>query len=113
MQKPLSFYQQFLSGGIESAQAYYNMGNCYYRLNEMGKAILYYEKAEKLTPGDPDIQFNLQLANQKIIDKVTSDEPIFIYSDWKKFENIFTEKQWAFNRYMVLCMGLAFSHYTL
>ena len=53
------------------------------------------KKLERLTPGDPDIQFNLQLANQKIVDKVPSEGTIFIYSDWKKFENRFTEKQWA------------------
>jgi tetratricopeptide (TPR) repeat protein len=99
--KAIIFYEKFLSGGIQSAQAYYNMGNCYFRTNEMGKAILYYEKAEKLTPGDQDVQFNLQLANQKITDKVSSDAPIFIYSDWKKFENKFTEKQWS-----IICIGL-------
>jgi len=104
--KAISFYQKFLNGGIESAQAYYNLGNCYFRSNEMGKAILYYEKAEKLTPGDPDIQFNLQLANQKITDKITSDAPIFIYSDWKKFENKFTEKQWALTSIWILCLSL-------
>jgi len=105
--KAIIFYQKFLNGGIESAQAYYNLGNCYFRSNEMGKAILYYEKAEKLTPGDPDIQFNLQLANQKITDKITSDAPIFIYSDWKKFENKFTEKQWALACIWILCFSLA------
>jgi len=104
--KAITFYQKFLNGGIESAQAYYNMGNCYFRTNEFGKAILYYEKAEKLTPGDADIQFNLQLANQKITDKVSSDAPIFIYSDWKKFENKYTEKQWAFICIGLLCLSL-------
>lgn len=99
--KAISFYQHFLGGGIESPQAYYNLGNCYFRTNEIGKAILYYEKAQKIAPGDPDIQFNLQLANQKITDKINSDTPIFIYSDWKKFEDKFTEKQWAW-----ICIGL-------
>jgi tetratricopeptide (TPR) repeat protein len=104
--KAIAYYQKFLTGGIESAQAYYNMGNCYFRTNEMGKAILYYEKAEKLSPGDADIQFNLQLANQKITDKVSSDAPIFIYSDWKKFENKYTEKQWAIICISLLCLSL-------
>ena len=57
--KAIIFYQNFLSGGIESAQAYYNLGNCYFRMNEIPKAILYYEKAQKFAPGDPDIEFNL------------------------------------------------------
>lgn len=104
--KAIGFYQRFLGGGIESAQAYYNMGNCYYRTNEIGKAILYYEKAEKLAPGDPDIQFNLQLANQKITDKINSDNPIFIYGDWKKFEDKFTEKEWAWICIGFFCLGL-------
>lgn len=104
--KAINFYQHFLADGIESAQAYYNLGNCYFRTNEMGKAILYYEKAKKLSPGDPDIQFNLQLANQKITDKVNSEAPIFIYSDWKKMEDKFTEKQWALICIGFLCLGL-------
>jgi tetratricopeptide (TPR) repeat protein len=106
--KAITFYQKFLNGGIESAQAYYNLGNCYFRTNEFSKAILYYEKAEKLTPGDADIQFNLQLTNQKITDKITSDAPIFIYSDWKKFENRFTEKQWA-----LICIWLLLFSFVL
>jgi tetratricopeptide (TPR) repeat protein len=104
--KAITFYQKFLNGNIESAQAYYNLGNCYYRTNEIGKAVLYYEKAERLTPADPDVQFNLQLANQKITDKVPADVPVFIYSDWKKFENKYTEKQWAFICIALLCLSL-------
>jgi tetratricopeptide (TPR) repeat protein len=106
--KAINFYQKFLASGLESAQALYNLGNCYYRTNEIPKAILYYEKAEKLTPADPDIHYNLQLANQKIIDKSTSDTPVFIYSDWKKFENNFTEKQWALICISILCLSLLF-----
>lgn len=104
--KAISYYQHFLNGGIESAQAYYDLGNCYFRTNEVGKAILYYEKAEKLSPNDADVQFNLQLANQKITDKVNSDAPIFIYSDWKRMEDKFTEKQWALICIGLLCLGL-------
>ena len=62
--------------------------------------------AVKLTPGDPDIQFNLQLANEKITDKITSETPLFIYSDWKKIENKFTEKQWALICISLLCLSL-------
>ena len=104
--KAITFYQKFLNQGIESAQAYYNMGNCYYKTSEFPKAILYYEKAQRLAPGDADIQFNLQLANQKIVDKVPSDAPLFIFSGWKKFENQYTEKQWALIFIWILCFSL-------
>jgi tetratricopeptide (TPR) repeat protein len=104
--RAISFYQKFIGGGIESAQAYYNLGNCYYKTNDIPKAILFYEKAEKLTPGDPDLQFNLQLANQKIIDKIPGDAPLFIYSDWKRFENKYTEKEWAIIFISIFCLSL-------
>ncbi len=104
--KAITFYEGFLKGDVESAQAYFNMGNCYYRLNEMPKAILYYEKAKRLTPGDPDVEFNLQLANQKITDKISSDTPLFIYSDWKRFENKMTERQWGIICISLLCISL-------
>jgi tetratricopeptide (TPR) repeat protein len=104
--KAIAFYQKFISGGRESAQAYYNLGNCYYKTNEIPKAILFFEKAEKLTPGDPDIQFNLQLANQKIIDKIPGDAPIFIFNGWKKFENKYTEKEWALIFISIFCLSL-------
>ncbi len=112
--KAITFYNKFLGEGIESAQAYFNLGNCYFRTNEIGQSILYYEKAERLTPGDPDIQFNLQLANQKITDKVSAEAPIFIYNDWKKFENKYTEKQWALICIALLCFSLLlFSFYLI
>lgn len=104
--KAITFYQKFVNIGIQSAQAYYNLGNCYYKTNEISKAILYYEKAEKLAPGDLDIQFNLQLANQKITDRMPADAPVFLYTGWRKFVNKYTEKQWALVSIWLLCCSL-------
>ncbi len=104
--KAIGFYKDFIKQGIESAQAYYNLGNCYYKTGEYPKAILYYEKAEKLAPADADVQFNLQLANLKIVDKIPADAPLFIFSGWKKFENKYTEKEWAIIFIVILCLSL-------
>ncbi len=104
--KAITFYQKFINIGIQSAQAYYNLGNCYYKTNEIPKAILYYEKAEKLAPDDQDIQFNLQLANQKITDRLPADAPLFLTTGWKQFVNRYTEKQWALACIWLLCCSL-------
>ena len=64
------FYQQVVSGGYESPTLYYNLGNSYYRLGKIGYAILNYERAQKLAPGDEDIAHNLALANSRIVDKI-------------------------------------------
>jgi len=104
--KALEFYMKFIKAGRESAQAYYNIGNCYYKTNEFPKAILFYEKAEKLAPGDADIQFNLELANQKITDRVPPEATMVFSTGWRKFVNMFTEKQWSLVCIWLLCSSL-------
>ena len=46
-------------GGIKNAGLYYNLANAYLLSDNLGRAILNYRRAEKLDPGDPDIQKNL------------------------------------------------------
>ena len=47
---------------LPSADVYYNMGNAAFKLNHIGQAILYYERARKLSPRDPDVIRNLNYA---------------------------------------------------
>ena len=70
-------YEQILASGYESGSLYYNMGNCYYKLQEVGRSILYYERAMRLIPQDEDLQANLALANLAIVDKIES-QPDFV-----------------------------------
>lgn len=48
----------------------YNMGNACYKLNELGPAILHYERAQRLNPANGDVESNLLLANTKVIDRI-------------------------------------------
>lgn len=76
-------YQQVLDAGYQSASVYFNLGNANYKLAEMPLAILNYEKALKLKPGDADIQLNLQLANLKITDRIEVVPEFFLTKWWK------------------------------
>ena len=60
-QQAISDYETLLKQGV-SAELYYNLGNAYYRTDQMPKAVLNYERALLLSPGDADIRFNLQMA---------------------------------------------------
>ncbi len=62
-------YHQIIKEEGPSASLFYNLGNCYYRLKQPGRAILYYEKALKLSPADNDIRANLDFVNSKIVDR--------------------------------------------
>ena len=63
-------YEKILSQGYRTAEVYYYLGNCYYKLNIINKAIINYERGLKLAPQDEDIQHNLAIANTKVVDKI-------------------------------------------
>ncbi len=72
-------YQSVVSQGFESAELYYNLGNCFYKTGNATYAILNYERAKKLAPNDEDIRYNLDLARTQIVDNiVTLPEPGFL-----------------------------------
>jgi len=59
-------YSRLVDQGLESGHLYYNMGNSYFKSGELGRAILYYEKAKRLIPGDSDLRSNYTYAMSKI-----------------------------------------------
>ncbi len=79
--KAVELYEGLLKTEGESAEVYYNLGNAYYKENKVAPAILNYERALRLDPGDKDIRFNLQLARQKSVDKIEPMDHFFL-SDW-------------------------------
>jgi tetratricopeptide (TPR) repeat protein len=66
----LSFERIVREGAVENGKLYYNIGNVYFRLGEPGKAILNYRKAERLIPGDLNLQQNLMYARSRCVDKI-------------------------------------------
>lgn len=67
-------YEAILAGGFKNGQIYYNLGNTYYRLGELGKAILNYRRAELLMPRNADLHANLMLVKGSTEDKELSNE---------------------------------------
>lgn len=88
-------YEKILQEGYESASVYFNIGNACYKKNDIPSAIYYYEKARKLAPGDDDINFNLKLANTKIVDKIENVPELFFYRWWKNIRDWYSPDGWA------------------
>lgn len=63
-------YEGILKEGKESAEVYFNLGNTYYKLNQVAPAVFYYEKALLLDPGNKDAQINLGFAQKMTIDDI-------------------------------------------
>ncbi len=70
----VQLYQQVLHQGYENAPVHYNLGNAYFKMGEIGEAILHYEKAKRLDPRDGDINFNLEVAKLRVQDRITPPE---------------------------------------
>ncbi len=62
-EKAVKTYNEILARGFESKEVYYNMANTYMKMGRLGLAILNYERAMRIAPGDPDIRSNLEYAN--------------------------------------------------
>ena len=93
-QQAISDYEELLKSGV-SAELYYNLGNAYYRAGNITKAVLNYERASLLSPGDADIRFNLQLARSKTIDKITPESEMFFVTWYQALVNIQSVDGWA------------------
>ena len=74
-------YQKAVAAGNEAPELYYNLGNAHFKLNDYPTAILWYERARRLDPGNEDIAFNLAVANSKIADKI-EPVPEMFYRRW-------------------------------
>jgi len=91
----IELYQKIVKSNFESAELYYNLGNAYFKTNNFPSALLYYEKAKKLDPGNEKINFNINVANTKIIDKI-EELPLPFYKRWfADFQHWFAVDTWA------------------
>jgi len=75
-------YQKIIDDGYQSPALYFNMGNASYKSGDIPLALLYYEKAHKLAPGDDDVNFNIRFANLKTTDKVDFIPDFFLARWW-------------------------------
>ena len=78
-----------------SAEVYYNLGNAYFRSDSIPQAILAYERAALINPGNSYIRFNLQFARGKTIDKVAEPDEMFFISWFRSAANLATVDGWA------------------
>lgn len=67
----LDAYHQALEAGYTSGALYLNMGNAYYRLDELGQAVRFYERARRYRPDDPALHHNLEIVRERLADRFT------------------------------------------
>lgn len=105
----VKIYESLIAKDIISSDLHFNLGNAFFKQNDIPKAILNYEKAIKIDPNNTDAAYNLKLANSKTIDKIESIPDLFLYRWWKTIFNLFSSENWAKLTVLVLFFSIGFA----
>lgn len=106
--KAAALYKSVVDEGYSSAGLFYNLGNAYYKQDQLAEAILFYEKALKLSPFDKDIRDNLEMANMLTVDKVEGIPEFFLKRWWIQMVNLFSPNVWAISSLLLFVLSLLF-----
>ena len=70
-------YRQLIRSGHDGPQIQYNLGNAWFRMNELGRAVLAYERARVAMPRDADLNYNLAHAQDQVVDAISPSRGFF------------------------------------
>ncbi|MFA6873373.1 MAG: BatD family protein, partial [Bacteroidaceae bacterium] len=110
--KAAALYEAALKQG-KSPEVYYNLGNCYYRLDHLSQSLLAYERAALLAPSDKDIQANLKFVRAQTPDKVTPEVSIFYEMWWNTARSSLDLATWTWFGVFsfIFFLGFAFLYF--
>ncbi|MBL4716535.1 MAG: tetratricopeptide repeat protein [Bacteroidia bacterium] len=104
--KAISTYTEIIQNGYIAAELYYNLGNSYFTKDSIPAAILYYEKAKTLKPNDEDVDYNLKLANLRVLDKIEPLPQLFLMQWWSSLGRLQNSTGWSM--ILIISLWLAF-----
>lgn len=78
-----------------SADTYFNLGCAYYRSEDLGHAILWFERALKLDPSNEDVRYNMEYARSKTQDKISNQHEMFLVAFYHSLVRMLSVNQWA------------------
>ena len=105
-QEAIEEYKTLLNTGNIATDIYFNLGNCYYKVDDISNSILNFERALKLKPDNEDALFNLTMANKRTVDKIDRLPELFIGNTWKNLVTSKTIENWSFYTIGLLFLSL-------
>lgn len=103
----IEYYTTILDGSRHSAELYYNLANAYFKREQIGEALLNYNRALRLKPADEDIRHNLAYAEQSTKDSI-EQIPEFFLSTWmRSVRNLMGGNGWTILSLVMLALSLA------
>lgn len=102
----IELYSKLLKTDKESAKLYYNLGNAYFKSDSLGRAILNYNRALKLSPSDEDIIYNLEIANARTINRIDAVPEFFMVTWSRNLVSLLSSDGWALCSLILLALAL-------
>ncbi|MCK4549736.1 MAG: hypothetical protein KAU49_06190 [Candidatus Krumholzibacteria bacterium] len=72
--KAILHYERLVASGVRNGKLYYNIGNAWFRLDDMGRAILNYRRSTPYNPADPNLKQNLQFARSRRVNRIEAQQ---------------------------------------
>ena len=108
-EKAIEEYNAIIEGGEYSMELYYNLANAYFKQGEMGKAILYYNKALRIAPSQEDVRHNLALAEAQTKDRIAVIPEFFLHRWLRVVRNAMSCTAWSVLSLASFALLLAFA----
>ena len=107
--KAVEEYHAILDGGEYSMKLYYNLANAYFKLGNIGKSILYYNKALRIAPSEEDVRHNLAIAEAQTKDRIAVVPEFFLNRWLRTMRNSMSCTAWSALSLVALGVLLAFA----
>ena len=88
-------YQAIENRGYSSSRLYYNMGNAYYKQGQIGRAILYYNRALVISPSMDDARHNLEIAEAQTKDNIAVVPEFFLNRYMRTLRSAISCSAWS------------------
>lgn len=93
--RTIQLYDSILASGQQSASLYYNLGNAYFKDNQIGRAVLNFRRALTLDPSMEDAHYNLEVASSRAIDRIEAVPEFFLVSFARSVRESMSANSWA------------------
>ncbi|MBN2426317.1 MAG: tetratricopeptide repeat protein [Calditrichaceae bacterium] len=87
-EQAIEVYESIIKNGMESGELYYNLGNAYYKTNQIGEARLNYERAAQFLKNDEALKQNLELVKLQLVDQIIIPPKFILIQWWDQLLNV-------------------------
>lgn len=103
--RAVELYNQALAENGPDARVYYNLGNAYYRNDNLGRAVLSYERALRIDPAMGDARHNLNFVRTRLEDR-PEDDSSFLSNVHMSILTCMSANAWALTALVIFVLLL-------